>query len=309
VAKPAKPKPKHDPAALAAMEKLVIGFIPLRPFTITPKDDGSGYMVNIKYGGGLDVTLPSDPKAAKKTLEMLLKIQPKIGLASGSGTPSAKPIAPGAFFSAPAPGKSKASKETKVYNAAKLATEAIGKVHKMSGLPLLSITDQPSGGSAMAQYIFYGTSPHKITVKTSSSRMALNLAHEIGHFIDHQGLYGKGAWASGSSSSIAAPLMATIRESAAYKQLLTMYQTGKVETPNGTHKVNSKYMKYMVNAQELFARAYAQYIATRSGDPDMAQQLQKTVDTQGLYPAQWQADDFEPIAKAFDELFKQKGWA
>jgi hypothetical protein len=60
----------------------------------------------------------------------------------------------------------------------------------------------------------------------------------------------------------------------------------------------------------LFARSYVQYIATKSGEPDLLAGL--NVDRKALgelhYPTQWDDADFVPIMAAFDELFKGLGW-
>jgi len=60
---------------------------------------------------------------------------------------------------------------------------------------------------------------------------------------------------------------------------------------------------------EYFARSYAQYIATRSGDPWMLNELEseRVLKRRGFAPTQWEDDEFEPIADAFDELFESLG--
>ena len=51
-------------------------------------------------------------------------------------------------------------------------------------------------------------------------------------------------------------------------------------------------------------------MATHSGNEEMLARLYKRAgkDAEGGYPTQWTAKEFEPIAKAFDELFEKMGW-
>lgn len=66
---------------------------------------------------------------------------------------------------------------------------------------------------------------------------------------------------------------------------------------------------------EIFARAYAQYVAVKSGDPVLLEQLEETrqrlVDTNGrkvYYPEQWADDDFAPLMDWFEKEFAARGW-
>ena len=71
--------------------------------------------------------------------------------------------------------------------------------------------------------------------------------------------------------------------------------------------VDRKHVNYLLNTEELFARSFAQYIATRSGDKIMLSQAKSYSNT--LYGArQWDDDDFKPIAAEFDAYFKSIGW-
>ena len=67
---------------------------------------------------------------------------------------------------------------------------------------------------------------------------------------------------------------------------------------------------YLRNPKELWARSYAQYIARKSGDKILMEELEKTVKCtyNDLYHAQWDTDDFAPIMEAMDQLFQAKKW-
>ena len=62
---------------------------------------------------------------------------------------------------------------------------------------------------------------------------------------------------------------------------------------------------------EIFARAYAQYIATKSKNPEMLAVLRsrqgKPEDGKG-YPDQWDDDDFVPLYEEIENIFLKIGW-
>ena len=64
---------------------------------------------------------------------------------------------------------------------------------------------------------------------------------------------------------------------------------------------------YLLSREEQFARAYAQWIAERTGGTKYlnAMELRRN---EGWGCAQWQKEAFAPIAAEFEKLFKAKGW-
>ena len=68
---------------------------------------------------------------------------------------------------------------------------------------------------------------------------------------------------------------------------------------------------YLTHEAELWARAYAQYIAWRSGSSVLKAQLDKVLTH--AEPAkrvtQWPYDEFLPIAKEIDKLLMSRRWA
>lgn len=70
-------------------------------------------------------------------------------------------------------------------------------------------------------------------------------------------------------------------------------------------------MQYALKTEEAWARAYAQYIATKSGNAAMLAELNaarnRIVDGR-YFATQWADEDFEPIMDAIDELFQSQGW-
>jgi hypothetical protein len=62
--------------------------------------------------------------------------------------------------------------------------------------------------------------------------------------------------------------------------------------------------------RELFARSYAQFVASSSRDALMNQQLADVISAVEwqAYPAQWEEADFAPIMEALRHVFQDKGW-
>jgi hypothetical protein len=62
---------------------------------------------------------------------------------------------------------------------------------------------------------------------------------------------------------------------------------------------------------EMFARAYFQYIAVESNESELMAALRgrQTSGVRGLkYPDQWDDDDFEPIRQEITKILKARKW-
>ena len=71
--------------------------------------------------------------------------------------------------------------------------------------------------------------------------------------------------------------------------------------------------QYWLDEREQWARAYAQFIVSRSGDRQAIQQLERSRDLGVDKPAvfrnvQWEPEDFTPAASAIEAAFRQLGW-
>jgi hypothetical protein len=69
-------------------------------------------------------------------------------------------------------------------------------------------------------------------------------------------------------------------------------------------------VEYLLTPHELFARAYAQYIALVSESSELRAQMRTAHQIQvfAVYHPQWDDDDFEPIRRQLDELFRRRQW-
>ncbi len=135
----------------------------------------------------------------------------------------------------------------------------------------------------------------------------LTTAHEIGHVLDLVAL-GKPA-AAGQDARFAtdlpdgplAPVMEAIRATQAFAQL-----------QNSHHKAFARELRahvtYLLKPVELWARAYAQFVATQSDDPELKADLKRALANPGIAGRQWQPDDFVPVAAAIVQVFRSLGW-
>jgi hypothetical protein len=182
-----------------------------------------------------------------------------------------------------------------VDNAVDAALKAVARVHgdgPLPGLPVDAVTRLP--GSRQAEFVWLrapgGTpsSPSRVMIVATSRIKDLSVVHEIGHYLD--------LFALGDperplrSRPAAARLMAAIRGSEDARQLREVSVGADPFSSDG----------------ELFARAYAQYVATRGGNSRLLKQLQEAQRIRT--PNQWPASQFELIADAFDELFAELRW-
>lgn len=165
-----------------------------------------------------------------------------------------------------------------------------------------------------------------------SEHPALTTVHEFGHYLDWtvfgtrsepSGDWGdmvgrpqqgsRGLWYQGLGDDTLTPVMTAIKESDVYSQLEN-FKSVSLPWPgdeSGTKVVyDYQTTRYLREPEELFARGYAQWVAERSGNEEMLRGIEDyRVATRAGHAAQaWERDDFEPIGKAFDNLFQGKGW-
>jgi hypothetical protein len=66
-------------------------------------------------------------------------------------------------------------------------------------------------------------------------------------------------------------------------------------------------MEYYLRPREIWARAYAQWIAVRSGDRTLLNQVKKLSASHYSWRV-WEEKDFEPVAREIDAMFEKRGW-
>ncbi len=192
--------------------------------------------------------------------------------------------------------------------------QAIAAVHGDGTLPTIAVkTKSNIKPFGYYQHLASGQPDH-IAVNGKGDHHELTLAHEIGHFLDHQGIAAPKRFAS-HQSAVMAEWRDVIKQSKAVQDLQAKRQRPSDFIAQVTHQGQTftaspshRYVSYLLDERELWARSYAQYIATRSGNAAMLQQLDDQR-ADALYGTrQWADDDFVPIAEAIDTLFARLGW-
>lgn len=156
-----------------------------------------------------------------------------------------------------------------------------------------------------AAYYDYSTPQRdRIAVSVYNATPHFSFAHEMGHFVDRRGLTNP---AGGAFASRTSPTMEiwrkAIAESESYKELRRMKTVGSSEIQAA--------LNYFMRPQELWARSYAQYIAVKSAHSALLtelQEIQAEMRDNLRLSTQWREEDFPPIIKAIDFLFKREGW-
>lgn len=135
-----------------------------------------------------------------------------------------------------------------------------------------------------------------ITVSRGAAGLPLNLLHEIGHLLDHVAIGDPDAFASTSGDPLLDDVLAALRATRAHAALRAV--------PSRARR------RYLRDRRELFARAYAQHVACRSGDAELAALVAaaRAPGPDGGPGGQWHDEDFAPVAAAFDALVDRLGW-
>lgn len=183
-----------------------------------------------------------------------------------------------------------------------VAIPAIEKVHGVSGLPVIPVLNSTAKGfQGVYEYGALSHDAKDIRISSESSNPGLTALHEIGHFIDHQSLNGKKGFKS-THDDLMKNWRGAIDSSESSAQLQKEGFNAKI--PRGR-----KLSAYYLQRHEQWARSYAQYIATRSGDPLLIAQIDAIrTSAHPIYQAsQWSDDDFAPIGKAIDDLLEALG--
>ena len=142
---------------------------------------------------------------------------------------------------------------------------------------------------------FIKGNPPFIVINPDAHHIPMAVWHELAHALDHLSLQGKGkrGYASQGQRSLL-KVMAAIRDSRAVASLADRAKKdGDI---------------YWIKDQEMFARAYAQFIALETKDASAKKHLQKILngdyDDQEIWKeTQWDEDAFQPIYEAMRELF------
>lgn len=139
----------------------------------------------------------------------------------------------------------------------------------------------------------------------SVDSMASTLVHELGHHMS----IGRGvdAWrAEVRKPGALRDLMQTIEESPTKQDLNGILDKMNEKGVSGDEK---GFVEYLSMPEELYARAYYQYIAdrTKRTHTGLARELVRTLKDDNNSIMQWTPKEFEPIGRSMDAYLKSRG--
>ena len=220
-----------------------------------------------------------------------------------AGEPAGKPVSEAFVLK---------SKNEEISQAVKEAMAAVDSVH---GDGVLA-PDTPIFGKQLpiglqGETVWKPGGQYYINLSTRGEHKTLTALHEIGHFLDWSGLSMNPS--KGQTATFAHPLLEewreTVKKTRAYREIeKRIAELGKKK--DGESKSELKHYRYLFKSEELFARGYAQYIANKCSNPKIKAELEKELGSVycKAYHTQWEQDDFAELSKAYDNLFKAKGW-
>lgn len=244
-------------------------------------------------------------------------------LQAGSGGSSYRPVAPTKAF------------QKLLAN----VTQKIDSVHGDGKLPDLKVFNTTRGMRTSYGQFRSDVSgkPYDIKIRSASDKKSVSyLTHEIGHFLDNSGLTTDGSyWATKDvTQGPIAQVFKAIFNSDAYKGDKSMldellkesrehpYGQGLPRDATGRILWNPMhnylgFLQYATSDKELWARAYAQYIAEMTQDPTMLDTIAGDATAAGPYHGmpgaekiayQWSTEDFAPIKDAITQMFIDLGY-
>lgn len=164
-----------------------------------------------------------------------------------------------------------------------------------SGIPIEAL---PETDTATARLL---VSKRSIGVHADSKALTqkTTLVHEFAHFLDNFLASSKSAdtdhYASEQDDKA---LWKVLRDSPPVKAIIE----DKVDVLKGDPQ-----RMMMAQGREAFARAFEQFIATRSGDKDLLAALHRTRDNKFLGFQYWSDADFKPIETAMEKFLRDRG--
>lgn len=173
------------------------------------------------------------------------------------------------------------------------------------------------GGPMNEQPTSIAIKPTAKSLNPANAHPALTFAHEFGHYLDSQaelGVAGKHQGGPGRARATyhtnQTPEMkkffAVVENSPSYKNMVDL---GANPTSSERTQGYPKRSRLYQSKPETFARAYAQWVATKSGNTVLRTDLDgirnRTDDLTSS--SQWSDEEFAPISAALEEVFQSKG--
>lgn len=179
-------------------------------------------------------------------------------------------------------------------DAARETLRAIASIHGDGTLPRIDVV-RSKAQTYYGQFSWNYNGALKIRL-AGGPHPAITAAHEVGHFLDHDGLPGRGFESINRSLPEMRRVIDSIKDTDTYRAL--------------AHIEDARSRTYLRGSEELWARTYSQYTVFKGGSRRMKDELDTILQSEypGVRLQQWPHDEFVPIAQEIDRLFKRMGW-
>ncbi|GEM47203.1 hypothetical protein [Deinococcus cellulosilyticus] len=198
----------------------------------------------------------------------------------------------------------------KTAQAIETAMSRIDQVHTFkSGSRPIPIRRASLGGSRQGAFSYTNKGrPVEIRIDPKAQHPDLTAVHEIGHYLDLEG------FGSGRKVAASDPRLKEFRDAAmdseAVRELRQMRYSPWLEVDGEQYETPVRHLTYLLDMDEIWARAYAQFIAEETGDPTLLMQIRDVI-TDDFGPVrytQWTEADFAPIRAAIRKYLEVMGW-
>ncbi|MBS1838718.1 MAG: hypothetical protein JST64_13580, partial [Actinobacteria bacterium] len=187
------------------------------------------------------------------------------------------------------------------------ALDAISKVHRIPpNLPkFTAVAEQLPRGDRAA------FDPLRMTLALDPvDGDAFSFVHEFGHWLDWTALKAR-EWSSVKDARLG-EFRDAVHASRRYQELATEMDRldGRIRrrVASADDIADFKHIAYLLEPQELWSRAYSQWVTTESGAPALLAGLKAMQPGSGSrVPDQWADGDFGPIAVVIRKLFESRG--
>jgi hypothetical protein len=183
--------------------------------------------------------------------------------------------------------------------------KTLASVHKLPAslppVPLrIGIVDDDSAGAYAISAD--GRNPDMIMIRDGKGAQ-FYAWHEFGHYLDHQILQvseefrGKGATPPAVDDALRAELWQTLNNTTQITKMRQRYEQLNRDN-QGAPGADEKLLGYYISEREVWARAYSQYVAVKSGE--MRGDYEKSL-------SQWRDADFAPVERVIDKIMNATG--
>jgi hypothetical protein len=192
-------------------------------------------------------------------------------------------------------------------NNALMALDAVATID--ASAPDVAVVEAALSYGCAASFSVLNDGSLQIAIDPNQSSVpGLDFLHEVGHYVDWALLSPQGEMASASLPPEFSDWLHHVTGSSACRELLriaTAPQMVRVALDDGTHVdmvEDSAHARYALDAPEVFARSFCQFVTVRSGNQQLIDELVQAL--RNHYPEQWREADFEPIAASIEDLLE-----